>query len=86
MDKITLINKSLWCFWYGLLGLIPVLGVPFGLMAIWSSWQLRRSPLAGWNPGRNYVTWGKVLAIIGLLFSFCCLSALAVRISKLVEY
>jgi hypothetical protein len=34
MDRIEMIERSLRCFVYGLIGLLPFLGVPFDIMAV----------------------------------------------------
>ena len=39
--KIQMLNGSKRCFIYGLLALIPVLGLPFAVGALWISGQVR---------------------------------------------
>ena len=39
--KIKMLNSSMQCFAFGLLGLIPVIGLPFALSALWISGCVR---------------------------------------------
>lgn len=55
------------CFDLGLLGLIPVIGIP---MAVMSMVQYRRVKLgqgAMWNPAQRYLFWGGQCAFVGLV-------------------
>jgi hypothetical protein len=69
MDQIKLIESSIRCFALGLLGLVPVLGLPMAVLAVL---HFRRAILhqAGrWNPAGNYLVWGGVFGSLGLLIS-----------------
>jgi hypothetical protein len=66
--KIQLLNSSLRCFVFGLLGLIPVIGLPFALAALWISGRTRAKEKQMWNAARSYRTWGVVCAAGGTIF------------------
>lgn len=64
-DRIKVMERSLSCFACGLLSLIPILGLPLGVVAVW---QFRKSgPFpADANPAGSYRRWGGWLAIVGI--------------------
>jgi hypothetical protein len=67
LTKIEMIERSIRCFDLGLLGLLPVIGIP---MAVMSLVQYRRVKLgrgAMWNPAQRYLFWGGQCALVGLL-------------------
>ena len=68
--KIRMLNGSLRCFVFGLLGLIPVVGLPFALAALWIAGRVRVSEKKLWNAAGPYRIWGVVLATAGTLFWF----------------
>jgi hypothetical protein len=66
MTKIDMIERSLRCFVFGLIGLLPVIGIP---MAVLSAAQYRRVKQGRgemWNPAHRYFFWGGVCARMGL--------------------
>jgi hypothetical protein len=66
MNKIEMIERSLRCFVFGLLGLLPIIGIP---MAIYSAVQYRRIKRGQgemWNPAHRYLFWGGLCARMGL--------------------
>ena len=68
--RIRLINNSLRCFTYGLLGLLPVIGVPCAVAALWLSGRIRVEEKRHWNAARPYRIWGVVCAAFGTIFWF----------------
>ena len=66
---VEVINASLRCFWLGCLGLMPVVGVPFALIATIRAVQLNRRYRDEWNPAKHYLEWGARLACAGLIGS-----------------
>lgn len=64
--KIKMMQASLRCFIFGLLGLLPVIGPPFGLAALWISGRVRAKEKLFWNAARPYRTWGVVCAALGV--------------------
>jgi len=69
MDKIEVIQRSLRCFTLGLIGILPLLGVPFALFALDNFRQVRRGLGTQWNPARTYLRWGLATAISGLFLT-----------------
>jgi hypothetical protein len=67
-DKIQMLKGSLRCFIYGLLGLLPVFGLPFALASLYISGRVRVKEKLFWNAARPYRLWGVVCAAIGLIF------------------
>lgn len=66
-----MLNNSLRCLACGLLGLLPVIGLPFALAALWISGRVRTSEKKFWNAARPYRIWGIVCAALGtILWSF----------------
>ena len=52
MDKVEVIQRSLRCFTLGLFGILPVLGIPFAVMALSNYFQVKRIAGAHWNPAQ----------------------------------
>ena len=66
--KIKMIKGSMRCFVFGLLGLVPILGLPFALAALWISGAVRATEKQFWNAAKPYRVWGVVCAAIGTIF------------------
>jgi hypothetical protein len=66
--KIRMLKNSLRCFVFGLLGLIPLVGLPFALAALWISGCVRAKEKQLWNAARPYRIWGVVCAAAGTIF------------------
>ena len=66
--KIKMLNSSMRCFVFGLLGLIPLVGLPFALSALWISGRVRVKEKQLWNAARPYRIWGIVCAAGGTIF------------------
>ena len=63
--KIQMLKGSMKCFVFGLLGLLPFIGLPFGLAALWISGRVRMKEKQFWNAARPYRIWGAVCAAVG---------------------
>ena len=63
--KIKMMKASLRCLIFGLLGLLPIIGLPFALAALWVSGQVRAKEKLFWNAARPYRIWGVACAAIG---------------------
>jgi hypothetical protein len=63
--KIKMMKASIRCLVFGLLGLLPVIGLPFGLAALWISGRVRLKEKQFWNAARPYRIWGVVCATVG---------------------
>ena len=85
-DKVRVIEQSLRCFVFGLLSLIPLLGLPFAILAVvrhrdaWSQadWE--------WNPAKAYLVWGLGLAWLGGLISLGGLAIFVIALAKLYDF
>jgi hypothetical protein len=69
LDKIDVIQRSLRCFTLGLIGILPVLGIPFAVAALSHYFQVKRIVGAQWNPAQQYLTWGVATALGGLFLT-----------------
>jgi hypothetical protein len=67
-EKIAMLRASFRCFANGALSLLPVIGLPFAVSALWSSGRIRVLEKKYWNAARPYRIWGVVCAIIGIVF------------------
>jgi cadmium resistance protein CadD (predicted permease) len=65
--KIKMMKGSFRCFIFGLLGLLPIIGLPFALAALWVSGRARAKEELFWNAARPYRIWGVVCAASGAL-------------------
>ena len=66
MPRIIVIQLSLRAFVYGLVGVLPVIGLVPALYAL-SCWaRIRRHYRDEWNPASSYLSWGSVMAVVGL--------------------
>ncbi len=67
ITKIQMLKSSMRCFVFGLLGLIPLIGLPFALTALWISGRVRVREKQFWNAARPYRIWGVICAAIGTI-------------------
>jgi hypothetical protein len=65
--KIKMMETSMLCLVFGMLGLLPVIGPTFGLAACVYSGQAREREKYHWNPARQIRITGLTCAIIGVL-------------------
>jgi hypothetical protein len=66
--KIRMLKSSLRCSVYGLLGLLPVIGLPFAIATLWISGRVRAREKLFWNAARPYRIWGVICAAGGTIF------------------
>jgi hypothetical protein len=66
--KIQMLKSSLQCHVCGLLGLLPVIGLPFAIAALVISGRVRAGQKKYWNAARPYWIWGVVCAAVGTIF------------------
>jgi len=75
-----LIEQSLRAFTLSLYGLIPLLGIPFAVLAVFKGWHARRLERDLWNPARGYrrtaVALGVFSALLGSTLHFVLVMAL----------
>jgi hypothetical protein len=80
MDRPTAIRRSLTAFVCGLIGLVPVLGIFLSLYSVGCWVSVNRRYKEQWNPAAKYLTWGLLLALVGLLLTTAVVFTLALAI------
>ena len=65
--KIKMMKASMRCLVFGLLGLLPVIGLPFALAALWAVRPGTRQERDFWNPAKPYRFLALVCAAFGAL-------------------
>ena len=83
--KIQMLKNSLRCFVYGLLGLLPVIGLPFALAALWISGRVRGKEKQMWNAARPYRIWGAVCAAFGTVLWTGVLAIVMARLLMIAQ-
>jgi len=48
---------------------VPLVSLPFSLLAAWSRKRARASAKGHWNPAKSHLLWGEILSSLGVLFS-----------------
>jgi hypothetical protein len=66
MTKIEMMERSLRCFAFGLLGLLPVIGIPMAVISLVNYRRVIRGRGNQWNPAHRYLFWGGLCARMGL--------------------
>jgi hypothetical protein len=82
MDRIAAIRRSLAIFIYGIMSLVPVLGVIPAVCAIGQWWVVRSRYKDRWNPASQYLRAGVILALLGISSAFLLFLVLAIWISN----
>jgi hypothetical protein len=77
--KIRMLNNSLRCFVCGLLGILPVIGLPFAIAALWLSGRVCIQEKYFWNAARPYRIWGVVVAALGAVLGSGILAIVIIR-------
>jgi hypothetical protein len=72
-NGIKTIKYSLKCFAFSFGGLIPVLGVPLMVQSLSYYRKARAASKGCWNPAKNYLAWGFIIDIAGLLITIAVL-------------
>ena len=72
--KIKMLKGSTQCLVFGMLGLLPVIGLPFAVAALWISGQVRGAEKRFWNAGKSYRIIGTGCAAFGMVFWFFLIS------------
>jgi len=66
--RIGMLKGSLMCCVCELLGLLPVIGLPSALAALWNSHRIRIREKQFWNAARPYRIGGALCAAVGTVF------------------
>lgn len=74
MMKSRMIELSLRCFVLGMVGLVPLLGLPAAIAALVASGRVRAGSQGAWNAARPYLLFGHAMAFLGLLISLSLLT------------
>ncbi|MFZ0827276.1 MAG: hypothetical protein WAO02_07620 [Verrucomicrobiia bacterium] len=77
--KIKMLNSSMRCLVFGLLGLVPVIGLPFAIAALWISGRVRLREKQMWNAAQPYRIWGVICAAFGTVLWTGVLAIVIVR-------
>ena len=85
-DKVRVIEQSLRCFVFGLLSLIPLLGLPFAILAVVRHRDAWSQADREWNPAKAYLVWGLGLAWLGGLISLGALTIFVIALKKLYDF
>jgi hypothetical protein len=80
-DKIHMIEGSLRCFAFGLLGLLPLIGIPFAVLAIGNFRTVFFSKSKLWNPAERYLRVGLSCAAAGILLHLLAVAVIVIEIS-----
>jgi hypothetical protein len=67
MSKSEAIRRSLLCFQFGLVGLVPVIGIPWAVMAMTQYQRVKLGWDSGWNPAERYLLWGSRYVLLAIL-------------------
>ncbi|MDB6056554.1 MAG: hypothetical protein JWO95_398 [Verrucomicrobiales bacterium] len=78
--KVLMIERSLRCFYCGVMGLIPVLGVPLAIWSMQQYWRVKRDTKGMWNPAETYLKWGLRSARISLATFVILLGSITVLV------
>jgi hypothetical protein len=63
-EKIAMIQGSLRCFTFGLMSLLPGIGLPFAVLSLWYAGRARKREKKNWNAAKPYRIWGTVCAVV----------------------
>ena len=66
--KLNMLQNSFLCLWFGLLGLVPFIGLPFGVAALLLGGRIRRQEKLLWNAAKPYRICGAACAGVGIAF------------------
>ena len=67
--RIAAVKSSLRCFVYSLIGLVPLIGIPFAVAAIVRSRQVQKAVTLDWNPADRYLRAARRIGPLGFLTS-----------------
>jgi hypothetical protein len=68
-QRIAAVKSSLRCFVYSLVGLVPLIGIPFAVAAIVRSRQVQEAVSLDWNPADRYLRAARRIGPLGILTS-----------------
>lgn len=65
--RIAGIRASIRCFVFSLVGLIPLVGIPFSVAAIVQTRRVAKRATGGWNPADRYLGAARRIGPLGFL-------------------
>ena len=68
LSNIEIMEMSLKCFRFGMLGVLPFFGLPLAARSLSYYSRVWRAQSGLWNPARDYWRWGGYFALFGLIF------------------
>jgi hypothetical protein len=74
-----MLQASVRCLVYGLLALLPLIGLPFALAALWLAGRIRKQEKAYWNAAKPYRIIGTLCAAIGTIGWFFIATLIAIN-------
>jgi len=80
MDRVRVIELTLWGYHAAWWSLIPILGLVPAVVAFSLFWRIRDGADDGWNPAGTHLRWGLALATIGFASSALLLGVPLVKI------
>lgn len=80
MDQVEMIRRSLRCFAFGLIGVLPGIGIPFAVVALGDFLYVSQNREPILNPAARYLRWGAFIAIAGLLLSLFLAGLVAIQL------
>ena len=80
-DKVQIIERSLRCFSFGLLGILPGIGLPFAVIALGDCLFVWRRKQGDWNPAERYLQTGTLAATAGLMLTLVLAAVVIIEIT-----
>lgn len=78
-EKLKMLQASVRCLVYGLLALLPLIGLPFALAALWLAGRIRKQETSYWNAAKPYRIIGTLCAAIGTVGWFFIAALIAIN-------
>jgi hypothetical protein len=76
MDRIQVIQQSIAVFVCGIIGFLPIVGLPTAIYALVVSIRIHFKFRKQWNPATAYLRAGEILAALGLMSSVLILGVI----------
>ncbi len=67
--RIAVIRRSMKCFAFGWLALVPLFGLPFAVHGLTLFRTVRRESAGMWNPAANHLLGGAALSVAGIVLT-----------------
>lgn len=80
IDQVEMIRRSQRCFVCGVIGFLPVIGLPFAVVALGDYVHVSQLKGPHPNPLQRYVRWGAYGSIAGLLLTVFLGALVAVQL------